>query len=364
LTFVIAAALATGGLSVAACAELRVAQIGDDGATEDGGDGDGGGEAATREDGGAQSNFTVVQQVPDGGSLSSVFGFAANDIHAVGENGAMLHYDGQSWTRAGTTSGALMTKVWGRAPNDVYAVGVLAEAARGILLHNDGRGWKEEREFDDGLAAVWGTEDFVLIAGLKGKVYKKTATRDWYLLVTFEKNPFATPEPSVHPDDAFAPVVDALWGNDATHIGAACDLDTTVFYREPSMWVPEYDAVNRKRRFRSIWGPPGSNYNFFIGANYNGVWLVQDDISLFLSLHEERDSPERVNQAVWGIWGTASDNVLFVGDRGRIMSWRGRGDVSVVPSPTTRSLTGVWGSAPNDVWIVGDDMTILHGSMP
>ncbi len=175
-----------------------------------------------------------------------MFGFAGNDIHAVGENGTFLHYDGKAWNKAGTTTGALMAKVWGRAPNDVYAVGVLAEAARGILMHYDGTGWIEEREFDDGLTAVWGTKDFVLIAGLNGKIYKKTATKDWYLLVTLEKNPFATPEPSVHPDDAFAPVVDALWGNDATHFGAACDLDTTVFYRDPSMWVPEYDPVNRK----------------------------------------------------------------------------------------------------------------------
>ena len=365
LPFVIGAALAAGALGVAACSELRVANVGDGGVTAngDGGDGDGDGEAGNL-DGGTPSSFTIVQQVPDGGSLSSVFGFAGNDIHAVGENGTFLHYDGRSWNKAGTTTGALMAKVWGRAPNDVYAVGVLGEAARGILMHYDGTGWIQEREFDDGLTAVWGTKDFVLIAGLNGKIYKKTATKDWYLLVTLEKNPFATPEPSVYPDDAFAPVVDALWGNDATHFGAACDLDTTVFYRDPSMWVPEYDPVNRKRRFRSIWGPPGSSYNFFIGANYNGVWLVQNDITLSLSLHEERDTPDRVNQAVWGIWGTATDNVLFVGDRGRIMSWHGMDDVTIVPSPTTAGLSAVWGSSANDVWIVGDDMTILHGSMP
>jgi hypothetical protein len=113
LPFVTAAVLAAGGLSVAACSELRVANVGDGGATANGSDG--GDEASTL----------------DGGALSSLFGFAGNDIHAVGENGTMLHYDGQSWTKAGTTTGA---------PNDVYAVGVLAEAARGILMHYDGNG--------------------------------------------------------------------------------------------------------------------------------------------------------------------------------------------------------------------------------
>ncbi len=356
------AGLCAGAVSMAACGDLRVADVRNDGggsnASDDASDLDGGTSTGT------PSPFAIVQQQPDGGSLTSVFGFAANDIHAVGESGTMLHYDGTTWTKAGTTTGALLAKVWGRAPNDVYAVGVLAEAARGVLMHYDGRGWVEEREFDDGLTAVWGTKDFTLIAGFNGKIYKKTATRDWYLLVTLEKNPFATPEPTVHPDDNFAPVVDALWGNDATHLGAACDLDTTVFYRDPSMWVPEYDPVNRKRRFRSVWGPPGASYNLLFGANYNGVWLVQNDITLALSIHEERDTPDRVNQAIWGIWGTAIDNVLFVGDKGRIMSWPGMGDVTILPSPTTIGLSAVWGSSASDVWIVGDDMTILHGAMP
>jgi hypothetical protein len=354
---------AIGAASLSGCDELRVADTRDAAGSpgdEDGADGGDPGDPDAR----TPSIFTVVKQEPDGGSLSSVFGFAPNDIHAVGENGTILHYDGTSWTKGAMTTGALLAKVWGRAPNDVYAVGVLAEGARGVLMHYDGNGWVEEREFDEGLTSVWGTKDFVLVGGFNGKVYKKTPTKDWYLLVTLEKNPDAPYEPNVHPDDNFAPVVDALWGNDGMHFAAACDLDTTVFYRDPSMWVPEYDPVNRKRRFRSVWGPPGTNYNLFFGANYNGVWLVQEDITFSLSLHEERDTPDRVNEAIWGIWGTATDNVLFVGDKGRIMSWHGMSDVTIVPSPTTAGLSAVWGSSANDVWIVGDDMTILHGSMP
>src|SRR5262249_30217881 len=153
--------------------------------------------------GASAGGFTVVAHTPDGGSLSDVFGFGPNDIHAVGENGAILDYDGQNWNSITGTTGALLVHVWGPAPNDVYAVGILAENARGIIMHYDGNGWTEEREFDDGLAAVWGTKDFVLVGGLNGKVYKKTPTRDWYLLVTLEKNPNATPQPDVHPDDRF-----------------------------------------------------------------------------------------------------------------------------------------------------------------
>jgi hypothetical protein len=327
--------------------------------------GDAGSDAAGDANVGATAGgFTVVAHTPDGGSLSDIFGFAPNDIHAVGENGAILDYDGNTWNSLAGTTGALMTKVWGPAPNDVYAVGVLAADARGILMHYDGKGWIEEREFDDGLAAVWGTKDFVLIGGLNGKIYKKTPTRDWYLLVTLEKNPNVTGDPSVHPDDRYMPVVDAIWGNDATHMAVACDLDTTVFYRDPSQWVPEYDPVNRKRRFRKVWGPPANNYNFFFGANYFGIWLVTGDIGMSYSVHEEVDTPERENQFVWGIWGPSSDRVIFVGDAGRIMTLDNNGNVTTQPSPTQVGLSAVWGSGPDDVWIVGDEMTILHGKLP
>jgi hypothetical protein len=328
---------------------------------------DAGFDAPTESDGGigaTAGGFTVVRTEPDGGSLSDVFGFGPNDVHAIGENGVILNYDGQTWTTTSGTTGALLAHLWGPAPNDVYAVGVLAADARGILLHYDGRGWITEREFDDGLAAVWGTKDFVLVGGLNGKVYKKTPTRDWYLLITLEKNPYAVPEPSVHPDDNYMPVVDSLWGNDATHFAAACDLDMTVFYRDPSQWVPEYDPVNRKRRFKKVWGPPGNNYNLFFGANYYGIWQTVGDISMSLSVHEERDTPERVNQFIWGIWGTSSDKVIFVGDKGRIMTMGANGNVTLQPSPTSVGLSAVWGSSPDDVWIVGDEMTILHGSLP
>jgi hypothetical protein len=36
--------------------------------------------------------------------------------------------------------------------------------------HYDGNGWIEEREFDDGLSALWGTKGFVLVGGLPSTI--------------------------------------------------------------------------------------------------------------------------------------------------------------------------------------------------
>jgi hypothetical protein len=113
-----------------------------------------------------------------------------------------------------------------------------------------------------------------------------------------------------------------------------------------------------------MWGPPSNNYLLYFGANYYGIWLVQGDISISFTVHEERDQPERENQFVTGIWGPSSDRVIFVGDDGRIMTLDASHNVVIQPSPTTAALSAVWGSSPDDVWIVGDDMTILHGALP
>src|SRR5262245_52489478 len=49
----------------------------------------------------------------------------------------------------------------------------------------------------------------------------------------------------------------------------------------------------------------------------------------------------------------------FSRTQGVITHWNGQ-RWSVPPSGTTSSLYGVWGSAANDVWVVGAAGTILH----
>ena len=61
--------------------------------------------------------------------LSSIFGFADNDIYAVGYYGTILHYDGNAWTiqaqfePAGWLSTNLLQTVWGPSPSAVFAGG-------------------------------------------------------------------------------------------------------------------------------------------------------------------------------------------------------------------------------------------------
>ena len=82
--------------------------------------------------------------------LSSIYGFDANNIYAVGarsyqnptpppnflDSSLILHYNGQTWTEYKVNGGGLLQAVWGIAPNDIWAGGT-----EGTMFHYDGTQW-------------------------------------------------------------------------------------------------------------------------------------------------------------------------------------------------------------------------------
>lgn len=66
--------------------------------------------------------------------LRGVYGFAADDVWAVGDDATVLHYDGKTWTKVATAFDAATVKpklfsVWGSSPADVWIGG------NGVMLH-------------------------------------------------------------------------------------------------------------------------------------------------------------------------------------------------------------------------------------
>jgi hypothetical protein len=338
-------------------------------AADAGGDAGSAADAATPPDapiaaeGGAEGGsgpFTIVQQVADAGSLNAIWGSGPTDIHTVGDNGMMYDYDGTSWNAVVGMTGAKMQGVWGTGPNDIYAVGILAANARGVIFHYGGMGWIEQMETNWGLNDVWGIAGGTIYAvGLGGHIFTNQNGAGWVDAGHLPANQCVSGQTSDEP------ILWSLWGNSATFVDVAADVDTFFRYDGMTSWLYSCDPVDRSRTYRSVWGPnaPGAP-NMFLGANYYGVWLDNGSPTL-LTLNEEKDSAEKANEYVWGIWGTASDSVAFVGNKGRIMSWDGGPNgLKIVPSPVQLDLYGVWGTSLNDVWIVGDQATIMHGAIP
>jgi len=86
-------------------------------------------------------------------SLRAIWGSGIRDIWAVGERGAIIHYDGTAWSQLSNSPTTLgLRGVWGTAANDVWAVG-----DSGVILHCDGSSWSKAVSLTTRtLRAVWG----------------------------------------------------------------------------------------------------------------------------------------------------------------------------------------------------------------
>jgi hypothetical protein len=79
------------------------------------------------------------------GALSDMYGFASNDIFAVGDKGGaspsdfasfIIHFNGSGWSEQSVPIGEPLRRVWGSGPHDVWSGG-----NGGSLFHYDGSRW-------------------------------------------------------------------------------------------------------------------------------------------------------------------------------------------------------------------------------
>lgn len=100
------------------------------------------------------------------GPLLGVWGSAANDAWAVSYAGTILHWNGSSWSAkpSGTTNP--LFGIWASAANDAWAVGSF-----GTILHWDGISWTARTSGTTAhLRGVWGRAGQVWIAGESGVI--------------------------------------------------------------------------------------------------------------------------------------------------------------------------------------------------
>lgn len=149
-----------------------------------------------------ESNLWTPQISGTSNTLHDVWGTSETDVWAVGDNGTILHWDGEAWRRSadlgeeringiwGSPAGDVwavgdtirrwtgdgwhpvatppgpftLHEVWGRGPDDVYAVG-----SNGLILHYDGVSWAQMASGTrHDLYALGGTDEIVYAAGERG----------------------------------------------------------------------------------------------------------------------------------------------------------------------------------------------------
>ena len=130
---------------------------------------------AMRHDGETWERVEFGLEVP---LLTWAWGFGDNDVTMVGNEGTIIHYDGDDWTVQPAPTDQNLWGVWGDSPDDLWAVGGRGhDAGEATLLHYDGESWESwevpdlERGNVFAFFKVWGTSsDNVYVVGQSGAV--------------------------------------------------------------------------------------------------------------------------------------------------------------------------------------------------
>jgi hypothetical protein len=251
--------------------------------------------------------------------LYDVFGFATDDVWAVGAAGAVRHWDGEEWERIDVGAVTDIFTVWGSAPNDVFIAG-----DAGLIMHWDGFNWVGQASgTTTALKGLWGDSGSdVFAVGDAGEIHHYDGV-SWTAQVSGTSNPLR-----------------AVWGAASNQVFASGAGGTSLYYDGVS-WAALVSGV--------IW-----NLNDLWGTAVNDVYAV-GQAGTILHYNGAVWSPLTSGTLVelWGVWGDGvTGDVLTVGDDGVVLRLEG---VNWIEQPTyrTNDLQAIWGTLSTNLFIVG-----------
>ncbi len=269
------------------------------------------------------------KDTPVDGILYSVYGFAQNDVYAVGGIGSIVHWDGSDWSTISTGIGSLsdynLYGVWGDSPTSVFVVGEM-----GTVLYWDGLYWTQMLS---GVAAdlfgVWGSSATdVYAVGVNGTIIHWNGAV-WSTMASGVLNNL---------NDVWVAGVNQVY---------ACGANGVIVYYDGIVWATQPSGVIWE--LHSLWGSAVNNV-YAVGQtgtilNYDGFnWNPQVSGTL-LELR--------------GVCGDASTtDRVAVGDDGIALRWTGTAWVEQ-PTHQTNDLFDVWGTLSTNIFAVGDIGTSL-----
>lgn len=340
-------------------------------------------------------------------TLWDIWGMGPDNVYAVGNQGIIVHWDGQSW------------KVQlGGESNDMYAVtgdavGLVAGGATGEVITNFGGGLSSDKAATGTIQGLTTEADgSTLAVGDGGLVSTRTedgwtagesgTTADLFGAWAGENLAMAVGRDGtiVHrTDGTWAPVESAttttlydVWGagdDIAWAVGEKSGDKTVVTAWDGSQWAEQ--SLNKLNyELRAITGFDGGDLLIAVGGGgtivevVDGVWNKTESPTTFalrgvwgsgsdrvwavgnIGTILERvdgtwsavlDTPTKVT--LYDVWGRDDSDVYAVGQGGAMLRWDGT-EWILLRSSTTAALRGIWGSGPDDIYAVGSQATIMH----
>jgi len=327
--------------------------------------------------------WNIINPKPTGEHINAFWGSCSSNVFAVGDNGTILHFDGNNWSvmnsnvpydqcSAHSNPGDLKD-VWGASADSVYAVGRCS-----AVMHYDGYTWSELTAGDPPYASesIWGTSDDNIFVGAsagsnKGKIYHYDGN------VWQEVN---------IPD--FGPVYD-IYGFSEDNIFAVGDNKGWILHFDGQLWEKMWFGFSEQySNLQNIWG--SSENDLYIGSgatvyHYDGIsWKEIDyDFSSFTSIGGSSENDVYVTgrfgdiyhfdglrwenyqpadllryEGFNAVWCSEEGHVFIGGSPGAIYRYDGsrwsRDSQRFLQDPaywSNENFTGLWGKSSNDVYL-------------
>ena len=257
--------------------------------------------------------------------LYSIWGFASDDLHVVGDRGVILHGNGKTWTRVQSPTTKALRSVWGAGSGDMWAVG-----DAGTILHYAGGSWSETTGVTTAdLKQVFGIDaTHVVAVGAGGAVFEWDGTA-WK---------------SIH--DAADFDFTCVWGDGPDHFWAGGTGGVLEEYSGSGWKAPKIEGLETVT-WSSIWGA-------------GGVVLFVSPIIILVHSGDKYDQYQGDTFNPVGLFGNAYNN-LWTASLGQGTAHYDGTAWTKMEAPATSQLRSIW-VGPERVWAVGDWGTILSRS--
>jgi hypothetical protein len=268
--------------------------------------------------------WLVLRQGLTDSTLSGVWRNTSSDIYAVGNGGAVLHYDGTAWSTVAAGLTTTLNSVFGFSATDVWAVG------KAFTAHFNGAAWAAVANPGGMLFGVWGS-----------------GTADVYAVgTTILHNPGTGWVAQTSPTTR---TLRSVWGSDAAHVWAVGDTGTIVFNDGTGTWVTQPSCTTNN--LRSVWGASATSV-YAVGAAGTACFF---DGTTWTSVNVGTGT----NVFLEAVGGSAATDVWVVSPNGLLSHFNGTA-WSQSQAPVGTTLLGVTSGSASSVAIVGNHGTLLN----
>lgn len=270
----------------------------------------------------------VEQDLPTTSNILDIWGSSETNVFAVGGGGAILRYNGETWSSMVSNTNNDLMGIWGSADANIFVVG-----RSGTILRFNGGNWiKMESPTADDLYGVWGrSETDVYAVGTFGTI------------LHFDGSAWTSMNSNT------SVWLYGVWTGSGSKVfavgsnGTLLQLDGDTWSRINVSSLPSTVAL------WDIWGTSGNNI-FTVGQ---GGTILRFDGTAWSALTSGTQND------LHGVWGTSEQDVFAVGTEGTILRFDGN-VWNEMQSPTSVFLWGIWGTSENDVFATGNNGTSLH----